>query len=371
MDDLLSAILGKRVSRLRVALSLAVLVGYIPLFLLLYPLVNTASTVLAILPVAVVGWLFGLRAGLLAGVLSMPVDLVLFELVGTSIHARGTELFFVLGYLVTIAIGALVGWLSDLLERVRKTENQLALARDRALEAALLKSEFVVHLSHHLRTPINGILGFAEMLEGGVYGPLEAEQTETVREIVRRSEVLSRLINDLMEQAQLEAGMVKLRPGTIDVAEWVDRITLVMEDAAEEKGLALQVEVNGDMPTQIVGDSTRLRQITLYLLDNAIKFTETGSVTLRLARSDNAHWTLQVTDTGPGVPPEIQEDIFDPFRQIDSAQTWQASGSGLGLSIVKELAGLMDGIITLESQKGHGSTFTVTLPLETHGEGKE
>lgn len=256
----------------------------------------------------------------------------------------------------------LLGIDRDITERLR-AQAALAQARDQALEASRLKSEILAKVSHELRTPLAAILGFAEMLELGVYGPLTPEQDGIMAEIIDSSNFLNGLVNELLDQAQLDAGRLMLNISTFVPQIMIDEMLAKMNVLAQNKGLTLTTEIASDLPAQLSGDLTRLQQILINLVHNAIKFTPHGAVTVRLLRPDVGHWAIQVADTGIGIPAEAQAYIFEPFRQVDGSLTRRYEGSGLGLSIVKQLAELMAGHVTLESQASRGSTFTVILPL--------
>ncbi len=252
--------------------------------------------------------------------------------------------------------------LKEIIEH-EQTEKALALARDQALEASRLKTELLAKVSHELRTPLSAILGFAEMLDVGMYGALSAEQRRLIAEIIDSTHYLTQLVNELLDQAQLDAGKLKLNIRTFALADLVDGTLSKMNVLAKTKGLTLTTDIAAEVPGVLSGDPARLQQILVNLVSNAIKFTQTGGVQVRLYRPDPAHWAMQVSDTGPGIPVEAQSYIFEPFRQVDGSITRVHAGAGLGLSIVKQLTILMGGQITLESEVGQGSTFTVQLPL--------
>ena len=236
-------------------------------------------------------------------------------------------------------------------------------AKEAALEASRLKSQILAAVNHDLRTPLGAILGYTELLQGGAYGSLSDRQQEVVTKVLDSAYYLTDLVNDLLDGAQLEAGRLELNIAPFNLPEMVGRVESRMNVLAQKKGLALAVEVAPDMPTMLSGDEKRLQRILSNLLGNAIKFTETGEVRARIYRLDPNRWAMQVTDTGPGIPPEAQAYIFEAFRQVDNSLTRRPSGSGLGLSIVKQLVEMMGGEIALESKVGQGSTFTVMLPL--------
>jgi signal transduction histidine kinase len=244
-----------------------------------------------------------------------------------------------------------------------RTEKALALARDEALAASRLKTELLAKVSHELRTPLGAILGFAELLQLTVYGPLSEKQHETLGKIIESTNDLTNLVNQLLDQAQLHAGKLKLNLSTFAPAELVDRTLSKMNVLAQAKGLTLTANITTDMPATLFSDPVYVQQILVNLVSNAIKFTHKGTIQVDLYRPDDAHWALQVSDTGPGVPIEAQAYIFEPFRQVDGSITREQGGAGLGLSIVKQLTELLDGQVTLVSEVGRGSTFIVQLPL--------
>jgi signal transduction histidine kinase len=241
----------------------------------------------------------------------------------------------------------------------------VAVFRDFTREAELerMKSAFVSMVSHELRTPLNAILGYADMLKEAVYGPLSDKQSNVMERIMANAGRQLGLVNNLLDQAQIEAGKLTLKVTSFNPADLIDDVQGVMGVLAQTKGLELTSHIAGEVPATLSGDRQRLHQILVNLVGNAIKFTEEGTVQVCVYRPDAAHWALEVSDTGYGIPPEAQSYIFDPFRQADDSVTRGHTGSGLGLSIVKQLTTLMGGEITLASEVGRGSTFTIVLPL--------
>jgi PAS domain S-box-containing protein len=254
------------------------------------------------------------------------------------------------------------GTVQDITAR-KQMEEVLILTRDQALAASRLKTELLAKVSHELRTPLNAILGFTELLEIGRYGPVSNTQKEILREIIDNAEYQKRLVNELLDQAQLETGQLKVNITSFAPAHVINGTLTNLSVLAANKNLTLTITIADDMPSILFGDLTRLQQILVNLVGNAIKFTETGSIRVHLFRPDRDHWALCVADTGPGIPPEAHELIFESFRQVDGSVTRRYGGAGLGLSIVKQLTRLMGGQITLKSEVGQGSTFTVILPL--------
>lgn len=249
----------------------------------------------------------------------------------------------------------------EIAERTR-AEAALIVARDQALEASQLKSELLAKVSHELRTPLGAILGYTEMLQEGVFGPISERQYKPTAEIVESAHYLTNLVNELLDQAQFDAGRLVLRADPFIPSDLIDLVLSQMKVLATAKGLELHTHLSPELPKMLVGDPIRIRQIMVNLISNAIKFTQTGAVDVYVFCPDDTHWSIQVSDTGPGIPVEAQTHIFEPFRQVDGSITREHGGTGLGLSIVKQLVVLMGGEIILESKVGHGSTFTVIFP---------
>jgi signal transduction histidine kinase len=207
-------------------------------------------------------------------------------------------------------------------------------------------------------------MGYTEMLQEGVYGELTSSQYQAAGEIIGGTGQLLNFVNNLLDQAQLETGKVKLNIKPFAPAALVDDVHHLLDILAKAKGLAFTSDVSPEMPGSIYGDRYWLRQIIVNLVSNALKFTQEGSVHLHVFRYDEAHWAFQVSDSGIGIPAERQGTVFEAFDRGDGFTDSSYLGSGLGLSIVKELVTLMAGEIALTSVEGDGSTFTVVLPLK-------
>jgi signal transduction histidine kinase len=263
----------------------------------------------------------------------------------------------------TVELGQTNKELEEEISHRKQVETALIVARDEALEADRLKTEFLAHVSHELRTPLSAIMGFSEMLEMGMYGEVSDKQLEVASKIAESSRYLDSIVNDLLDQAQLAAGRFKMKEAEFQPSELMQTVLDKMLVLAERKYLNLTVRVSPELPRILIGDKVRLEQILLNLVSNAIKFTDLGSVQVRLFRYDLNLWAMEVSDTGRGISQQAQAYIFEPFRQVDGSQTRAHRGTGLGLAIVKQLATLMNGHIELKSQVGSGSRFTVFLPL--------
>jgi signal transduction histidine kinase len=237
-------------------------------------------------------------------------------------------------------------------------------AREQIMEASRLKSQLLANLGHDLRSPLGAIIGYAEMLKDGSFGPMSQNQVKASSEILDGANQLLSFINNLISQAQIETGKIVLREYPFDVEEIVGPLLSTLNFHAHKKGLTLEEYIDPTLPKQLVGDQFWLRQIVMNLVHNAVKFTEKGSVTVRFIKRGMNHWEIQVIDTGIGIPSEAQKRIFEAFEQVDSMENSKQSGFGLGLSIVAKLTSIMGGRIELESEAGKGCTFTVILPLK-------
>src|SRR3989304_3599327 len=241
----------------------------------------------------------------------------------------------------------------------------VAVFRDFTREAELekLKSTFVAIVSHELRTPLNAILGYSEMFKETVYGPMNEKQVNMADRIMKNTKRLLGLINDLLDQAQMEAGKLTIQMGPVKPAELLETLHGLMDKTAADKNLTLTSEIDPNLPDTINGDAARLQQILVNLVNNAVKFTEQGSIRVRLWRPKENKWGIVISDTGDGIPPSEIPYIFETFRQVDAAATRLHGGFGLGVSIAQQLVHMMNGEIEVESVLGEGSTFMITLPL--------
>ena len=251
---------------------------------------------------------------------------------------------------------------------LKENEAALAIARDEAVQANSFKTQLLANVSHELRTPLGVILGYVDLMARKSYGELTGKQISVLGRVRESTEYLDGLVSELLDQAQLDSGRLKLASTPFEPREVFGNTYNQLSILAEAKKLEFSATITDDVPVSIVGDSHRLKQILVNLISNAIKFTETGSVTVLIFRPAPDQWGMQVSDTGPGIAPDAIQTIFEPFKQLPEASRILRKGYGLGLSITNQLIRLMGGKITLESEVGKGTTFTVTLPMVTAAE---
>ncbi|HFE66254.1 MAG TPA: HAMP domain-containing histidine kinase, partial [Chloroflexi bacterium] len=211
--------------------------------------------------------------------------------------------------------------------------------------------------------PLGSILGYTELFKEGVYGPVTPQQVEIIKKVIDSAYYLTNLVDELLDQAQMEAGRINLATISFNLPKMISRVYDKMAILAQQKNLTLLSEIDANMPDTIIGDEKRLQQILVNLVNNAIKFTTSGTVKIFVYRADEARWAMQVSDTGPGISAEAQTYIFDSFRQAENVTTREHAGFGLGLSIVKQLTAHMGGEVIVDSALRKGSVFTVLLPL--------
>ncbi len=230
-------------------------------------------------------------------------------------------------------------------------------------EATAAKDQFLAVMSHELRTPINAIMGYSDLLDLGVKGDLNDEQKTMLGRVRETSRHLLGLINEVLDLAKIGAGQVDLVPAELDAREVVDRAVAQVMPLANAKGLELVVhEPDATGPLPVLADETRFTQIVINLLSNAVKFTERGRIDVRLDRS-NGRAAIRVRDTGPGIPQDQIDRVFEEFYQVDSGLSRSRGGTGLGLAIARRFARLMGGDVGVESTVGEGSEFTVEIPV--------
>ncbi|MBH92688.1 response regulator [Marinobacter nauticus] len=253
---------------------------------------------------------------------------------------------------------------------LRQTTIQTQGERDEAIRANHAKNQFLANVSHELRIPLQSVLGYANLLTDT---PLDQEQREYVNTLLNASESLSSIINDLLDISSMEAGKLELEAIPFDLRETLNDLIHMLGSRAREKGLALEVRVDENLPWALTGDPVRIRQVLLNLLSNAIKFTDSGHVLISIEvlgrKEGKVRLRLAVEDTGVGINPEDIPLVYEPYVQLGQRFQRQLPGAGLGLTICRQLVDLMGGSMDLESRPGEGSTFWVELSLQEATDG--
>lgn len=255
--------------------------------------------------------------------------------------------------------------LRETLETIEIQNIELDLARKQALKASQVKSEFLANMSHEIRTPLNGIIGFAQLLQQSELTPRQQEYLSTVLD---SSEVLLGIINDILDFSRIDAGKLQLNNVSFHLPTLVEEVQALMAPLAREKALEQAALIYSDVPTYCIGDSFRIRQVLTNLISNALKFTHSGAVVVRVMLEEqgqhDATLRISVSDTGPGIDATQQHALFDAFSQIDQSSRRHSAGTGLGLAICKRIVEEMQGDIGVESS-ADGAVFWFTVTLRT------
>ena len=259
-------------------------------------------------------------------------------------------------------LGTLVSGINTMLAGIEQRDEQLLVAKQVAEDANRAKSRFLAQMSHEIRTPMNGVLGIASLL---LKTSLDVKQRKFVYTIRRSGESLLSLINDILDFSKIEAGRLELEQLHFNLRELAEETVELFANRADEQGVLLSCFIHAAVPAYVVGDSGRLRQVVMNLLGNALKFTRDGEVALHIfpgeaALDDHVHLRFEVRDSGIGISPDKQREIFTAFSQADGSTTRKFGGTGLGLAICRQLVLMMGGKIGVESEEGKGATFWFT-----------
>jgi signal transduction histidine kinase/ActR/RegA family two-component response regulator len=254
---------------------------------------------------------------------------------------------------------------NTMLADLRRKASETMHALRQAETSNRAKTQFLANMSHELRTPLNGVVGMLELLR---LSGLSMTQQNYIEQANRSAQSLLRMVSDVLDLSEMEVGRIGLKPAPFQLGALIGKLVSQYSGPAEAKGLNLAVSLPETLQIGLIGDASRISQMLGNLLDNAIKFTESGGLAVRVSATDETPSTIQIRfevgDTGIGIPTEMQQQIFDAFTQGDSSMTRRFGGGGLGLAIVKELSQRMNGEFGVQSIVGVGSTFWLVLPFE-------
>lgn len=324
-----------------------------------------SPSVVLLLPIVYTAAFSGWRATAVTGLLAVLYQFRHYSLnrgeyvspgMGVSLDDVSRILLFAVAALGLVAI-------ARYREEQRRIQLSLEAAYRAAVEADRAKTQFLAVISHELRTPLTAIIQYTDLMNAGIGGEVNRDQREMLQRIEHGALHLRGLIQRLLDYAHLGRGEATVYSEPTDLVQLVDQAVAMLEPMAAARGLALSAELPG-APLPVETDPDRARQIVLNLVENAIKFTDRGSVTVRL-RAELGAYVLEVADTGVGIPEAAVPRIFEPFWQGEDALTRRRGGLGLGLAITRELVVALGGEIRVESREGAGSVFTVVLPRDS------
>lgn len=265
--------------------------------------------------------------------------------------------FIFIAVINQISVGDLRKALDDATYKLYKLNQQLEKASER-------KSQFTARTSHELRTPLSSMIAFTDLALRGSYGSLNDRLQNALEHIYNGARHLKGIINDILDLGKIEAGELEIQHSEFYLEDVVSTIQTSIQSVVDEKGLEFNIWISPDLPAILVGDEGRISQILMNLTSNAVKFTDEGSVSIKIAPYDDECWSIEVTDTGPGIPKEQSEAVFQAYRQIQRTNgAKKVKGTGLGLAITRNLAELMGGRLEFSSKVQEGTTFLVVLPL--------
>eukprot|EP00435_Cladocopium_sp_Y103_P076991 s1_g730.t1 len=265
-----------------------------------------------------------------------------------------------------LGVGSVMDVLASVADIMSDRARELDIARERAEQASISKTNFLASMSHELRTPLNAIIGFADLVRTESYGALQpVRYREYIEDIYQSGDHLLGLINEILDMAKIEAGRFELNEEVFDPSQTVSRVLRMLQPSGEDAGLAFEFDWMDEQVPLICADERQFQQVLLNLISNAIKFTDPGgTITLRSQLNTNGTLEIQIHDTGIGIPADQMEKIFEPFEQVENTHTRTRSGTGLGLPLARAMVEAVGGSLTLSSREGEGTCACASIPGE-------
>ena len=336
--------------------------------------IELSFSIFYLIPISLVAWYIGLRAGLLTSVVAAAIWFTLDSIIGRHLYSNPSAKYWnaLVRFGFFIIVTVILSRLKISIDAIRAQSREMAVAYaelDRVRkEQLVMKDRILSHVSHELRTPLTALHQFVTILLDGLAGNINAEQKEYLEIALKNANQLNEMIEDLLDSTRIDSGKMLFHPEAVSLQAIMGEIHLTLRSMASEKKISLTVDIDADLP-RLYADPVRVRQVLLNLLDNALKFTqEGGAIKIRggMFERDPGFVCVSVTDTGPGISPEAQKNLFQRLHQEDNAGAASRKGLGLGLYISKEIISRHHGNIWVDSQPGGGTTFSFTLPVQAN-----
>jgi signal transduction histidine kinase len=336
--------------------------------------IELSFSIFYLIPISLVAWYIGIRAGLLTSTLGAVIWFTLDSVIGGHLYSNPSAKYWnaLVRFSFFIVVTVILSRLKISMDAIRAQSKEMAVAYvelDRIRKEQLVRKDRILsHVSHELRTPLTAVHKFVTILLDGLAGEINAEQKEYLKIALKNANLLNEMIEDLLDSTRIDSGKMLFHPEAVSLQAIMDEIHLTLRSMASEKKISLTVDIDADLP-RLYADPVRVRQVLLNLLDNALKFTpEGGAIKVRggVFERDPGFVCVSVSDTGPGISPKGQKSLFQRLHQEDNAGAASRKGLGLGLYISKEIISRHLGNIWVDSQPGRGTTFYFTLPVQAY-----